>query len=228
MVTWGVANGADNSAFVFEEAEWLDGTYTYNVSATPGFMTLPFEIQGTTNGTLYKALGVKDHALQLQEATNIPAGEPFYYVPGVSAESQAITTEYFTLPTDDYSEVVTTLEAKTVNGLVGVFEATKVVKDCGYIFNGTIVTTNAGQVIAANSAYLATEVATEETGNINLPIDGTINSINSISLDSTMPTQVDVYTLTGVKVRSNVNAGGATRGLNKGLYIIGGKKIFVK
>ena len=115
-----------------------------------------------------------------------------------------------------------------MNGLVGVFEATKVAKDCGYIFNGTIVTTNAGQVIAANSAYLATEVATEETGMINLPIDGTINSINSISLDSTMPAQVDVYTLTGVKVRSNVNAGGATRGLNKGLYVIGGKKIFVK
>ncbi|MCI6823631.1 MAG: hypothetical protein MR881_09160, partial [Bacteroidales bacterium] len=228
VVTWGVANGADNSAFVFEDAEWYDGVYTYNVSATPGFMTLPFEIQGATNGTLYKALGVKDHALQLQEATNIPAGEPFYYVPGVNAESQAITTEYFTLPTDDYSEMVTTLEAKTVNGLVGVFKATPVVKDCGYIFNNTIVTTNAGQVIAANSAYLATEVPTEETGTINLPIDGTINSINSISLDSTMPAQVDVYTLTGVKVRSNVNAGGATRGLNKGLYIIGGKKIFVK
>ena len=228
VVTWGVANGADNSAFVFEEAEWLDGVYAYNVSATAGFMTLPFEIREAANGTLYKALGVKDHALQLQEATSIPAGEPFYYVPGVNDESQAITTENFTLPASDYSEVVTTLEAKTVNGLVGVFEATKVVKDCGYIFNGTIVTTNAGQVIAANSAYLATEVATEETGDINLPIDGTINSINSISLDSTMPAQVDVYTLTGVKVRSNVNAGGATRGLNKGLYIIGGKKIFVK
>ena len=228
VVTWGVANGADNSAFVFEEAEWLDGVYAYNVSATAGFMTLPFEIESATNGKLYKALGVKDHALQLQEATSVPAGEPFYYVPALDDENQPVTSEEFTLPASDYSEVVTTLEAKTVNGLVGVFEATKVAKDCGYIFNGTIVTTNAGQVIAANSAYLATEVATEETGTINLPIDGTINSINSISLDSTMPTQVDVYTLTGVKVRSNVNAGGATRGLNKGLYIIGGKKIFVK
>ncbi|MGM9692450.1 MAG: discoidin domain-containing protein [Alloprevotella sp.] len=228
VVTWGVANGADNSAFVFEEAEWLDGTYAYNVSATAGFMTLPFEIQGATNGKLYKALGVKDHALQLQEVTSVPAGEPFYYVPALDDESQPVTSEEFTLPASDYSEVVTTLEAKTVNGLVGVFEATPVVKDCGYIFNGTIVTTNAGQVIAANSAYLATEVSTEETGTINLPIDGTINSIGSISLDSTMPAQVDVYTLTGVKVRSNVNAGGATRGLSKGLYIIGGKKIFVK
>ena len=57
MVTWGVANGADNSAFVFEEAEWTDGVYAYNVSATAGFMTLPFEIESATNGKLYKALG---------------------------------------------------------------------------------------------------------------------------------------------------------------------------
>ena len=39
---------------------------------------------------------------------------------------------------------------------------------------------------------------------------------------------VDVYTITGVKVRSNVSKDKATDGLDKGIYIVGDKKYVVK
>lgn len=39
---------------------------------------------------------------------------------------------------------------------------------------------------------------------------------------------VDVYSLTGIKVRGGVEAAVATEGLPKGLYIVGGKKVLVK
>ncbi len=39
---------------------------------------------------------------------------------------------------------------------------------------------------------------------------------------------VDIYTLTGVKVKENVNSTTATQGLPKGIYIVGKKKVIVK
>ena len=39
---------------------------------------------------------------------------------------------------------------------------------------------------------------------------------------------IDVYTITGVKVRSNVSKNNATEGLGKGIYIVGGKKYVVR
>lgn len=39
---------------------------------------------------------------------------------------------------------------------------------------------------------------------------------------------VDVYTVNGILVRSEVKASDATSGLTPGIYIIGGKKVLVK
>lgn len=54
----------------------------------------------------------------------------------------------------------------------------------------------------------------------------------STGITVTVPTKeisdVDVYTITGVKVRSNVSKDKATEGLDKGIYIIGNKKYVVK
>ncbi|CCX64427.1 nuclease EndA/NucM family [Prevotella sp. CAG:1058] len=54
----------------------------------------------------------------------------------------------------------------------------------------------------------------------------------STGITVTVPTKdisdVDVYTITGVKVRSDIDPGQATEGLDKGVYIIGKKKYVVK
>ena len=54
----------------------------------------------------------------------------------------------------------------------------------------------------------------------------------STGITVTVPTKdisdVDVYTITGMKVRSDIDLGQATEGLDKGVYIIGKKKYVVK
>lgn len=54
----------------------------------------------------------------------------------------------------------------------------------------------------------------------------------STGITVTVPTKdisdVNVYTITGVKVRSDIDPGQATEGLDKGVYIIGKKKYVVK
>ena len=51
--------------------------------------------------------------------------------------------------------------------------------------------------------------------------------IKNISSDN-VNVNVDVYSLTGVKVKSNVKKSEATKGLSRGIYIVGNEKIFVK
>jgi len=52
-------------------------------------------------------------------------------------------------------------------------------------------------------------------------------SINSLPNNSTEPKFVDVYSIMGIKIRSQVKREQATIGLSKGVYIVEGKKIII-
>lgn len=54
--------------------------------------------------------------------------------------------------------------------------------------------------------------------------DEIINDVSGI-LGEADTENVDVYNLQGMKLRSNVPAGQATRGLSKGIYIVGHKRL---
>ncbi len=65
-----------------------------------------------------------------------------------------------------------------------------------------------------------------------------IDNIRLLSKDTNIPDaiesveaaakNVDVFTLTGIKVKENVNSSNATQGLPKGIYVVGNKKVIVK
>lgn len=57
--------------------------------------------------------------------------------------------------------------------------------------------------------------------------DGTLNGIGSVSQDGLQET-VSVYTLDGVRLRTDVARGGATQGLPRGIYLVGRHKVIVK
>lgn len=54
-------------------------------------------------------------------------------------------------------------------------------------------------------------------------LDDTLTAIESV--DGETDALVDVYTVNGVKVKSGVKASAALEGLNRGIYIVNGKKI---
>ncbi len=89
---------------------------------------------------------------------------------------------------------------------------TKIVDSCNDASKFNVL--NEGFVAKANGAHLYA-----------VADDGT-TAIEGVGVDA--EGVVDVYSLTGIKVRGGVEAAVATEGLPKGLYIVGGKKVLVK
>ena len=69
--------------------------------------------------------------------------------------------------------------------------------------------------------YVNSNTANDE---ILLCIDGVVTTIEVANMAESS-NYVDVYTLTGLKVKSNVKQAEALDGLKKGIYIINGKKV---
>lgn len=234
VVSWGSASGTDNSAFEFVETDnsW-EGNYHYDIDQKIQVVTLPIDIMVLVmDANFYKVHGKtstsdEDGTIELTLYQNdevIPAGTPFVYVPLESANEGATD---FTCVALSYDELEYDLTPKTDNGLVGVFQEQSVGNGMGLIFNGFVTLSISTDVVAAGSGYFNESVPTVETsGDYSLPLYGVISDISTVKVSNAE--KVDVYTLSGVKVRQGVKAATATSGLPKGIYIVGGKKIFAK
>lgn len=214
-------DGASNSAFTFKAIDLSEGEGLTYVPITPGvkqIITLPVEVVMFTGlGTAYTSTGIdaaSEDVVTLEEIDLgaddvLPAGEPFVYEAG---EGETELPVYITI--DDNCIPTWGFEAKTVNGLVGVFEGTSITDDAitagAWIYDEGILTkldedASAGtKKIAANGGYIlninATGVKTVQT-----TVDGNAAGAK-------------VYDLQGRRV---VKA-------QKGLYIVNGKKVIVK
>ena len=80
---------------------------------------------------------------------------------------------------------------------------------------------------------------TDQTGNLSFTNGGYYNQsgtlvgtvVNSTGIDAVTTLEyqtVNVYTLDGRLIRSAVPAAAAVKGLSKGLYLVGGKKVAVR
>ena len=238
LVAWDSANGADNSSFGFEEVTSdnlnVDGEFMWGVqSGAPQIITLPVAVSGVNSGTAYKFLGENaEHEFVFEEIDGVEAGVPFLFVADADLanneasfnlegnSSFANATEYATVAQDQ-------------NGMQGTFEDITVSDGCGVYYGGQFyILRNAVAYlrnVGANSGYFNGKQPKGVTaaGDYKFKVYGTVDSINQIVAgDSEAP--VNVYNLSGVLVRQNVKAGQATNGLAKGLYIVNGKKLFVK
>lgn len=80
--------------------------------------------------------------------------------------------------------------------------------------------TSAG-VGAANNTLLYID-------NVRLLAKNSNESVGIEQIETATPEWVDVYSISGVKLRSNVPAATATLGLQQGIYLVGGKKVVVR
>ena len=228
LVTWNSASGADNSAFAIESAEsFAPSIYFATVKAnTYSFLTLPLSVK--SNGQCYSVLGRNGSNIELAKIDgDIEAGTPFVYL----ADEDETSAELELVETDLESLTYAT-EGKNVNGFVGnLAPITDLHEGYGILSYGTttnIVDSQKGDAVSANSAYiLPSVVTTTETGDAQIAIDGNIDAIHNAAVSANAAV-VNVYTLAGVKVRSNVKAENAVNGLPAGLYIVGGQKVLVK
>lgn len=234
LVTWGAADGADNSSFIFTEVEdeMLNEIYWPINAGKTTFLTLPVAVE--SDGYAYSVAGRGERdgqaTVELSVITgDIAEGTPFVYMDESEADWVAFklaakATDYEGL----MAEAAT--EAKTVNGFVGTLAAIESLHvSYGILFEGrAVVDSKPGEGVGNNSAYLNPTVsAADGQGDAYLPLDGKVDAIEGV-VDAAAPAVVNVYNLSGVKVRSNVKSMNDLNGLPAGIYIMGNKKVLVK
>lgn len=208
-------------------------------------MTLPFELKG--DNTLaainegvktYKVMSLKvsdtSTQLGLKEQTEFAAGEPFimtvndYTLYDPAAESNPIS---FMVPATvvDTSSIVAnglvgTLQGKTFEKIgLGIFSASKL-----KITNANSVTSLTS--VAGRSGYIDPNQVVNEEGEPDLLIEvnGLMNGTEEIIAKVPGTGNVNVYTTQGQLLKTGVAPADAVKNLNKGIYIVGKKKIAIK
>lgn len=203
---------------------------------------LPYDITGLSgsgiDGMMYQVCGKqvdtngKTTAIKVKMVETVAAGEPFILTLGDPAEWNNAPTA------DDTVAVIFTTGENLVseavgnkNGLVGSFN-TKAFSVAGYgYFNGAglQVTTAEAYTTPTNSAWIDETLITEDAATWDELIavtNGVIDIIKDVNAGNNEI--VDVYTLTGVLVRKAVKSSSAMKGLPKGIYLVGTKKVTVK
>ncbi len=170
--------------------------------------------------------------IELTEIKKAAAGEPFILVTGNPAEAVEGLQDSINMYVD--MSAVTEYDGtnKIVNGLVAAVYGDSI-KSPGYgVFTDAVLkTTEEGKTayVKGLSGYIDAKSVVAGTGNTDLTIKGSgiLNSIEKID-EALRNGKVDVYTVDGKKVRSAVKETDADKGLNKGVYVIGKKKVLVK
>ena len=237
MVYYGVRTDA-HAPFMFYEADPDYFSTTYAIDAeenVPQIITLPIDVMmvysSECNNAL-KVLGKKDNTIQLTSFGDdeiIPAGTPFVIYTG-EGENFVMAD----LMVDSYEgalEQTYNYEIVQQNGLVSAPYGFEVEPGYGIIYEGEVIASEGGEWVKAGTGFFNSSLpVTEEEGEYSLVLSGEITgeglAVDGAELVKNVP--MDVYTISGVKVRSNVKAGVATKGLPKGIYIVGGKKVIVK
>ena len=197
-------------------------------------LSYPFDITEvyTIDYLPMEVLGMKDKNIHLAEIDGtIPAGTPF--VIKTVADDEGVIE--MNLPVSTWEEAVEmkhVYEPIIVKGLVSAPTAKVLPAGFGYIVNNAVITTIPNTRIKAGTGYFNKDIPAYDgpDGDMIVPVEGEISGVgagvDNVEIVKNVPS--DVYTVSGVKVRSNVKASAATKGLPKGIYIVGGKKVVVK
>lgn len=192
-----------------------------NVSATDYSGVEFYTVAGkrTENGTVKSVV--------LVEATELTAGTPYIF----RATTDKLVAAYS-------GDAVTV--AGSENGLYGALTAINAGQDADdttlegmYMLTGNkLQLCGKGCWLGANRAYInMTEVpeADASVKGLEIGFDGSVTAIETVKNNgASADVLTDVYTVSGVCVRTQVRVAEATIGLPKGIYLVNGEKVIVK
>ena len=234
MVVWNSAQGTDNSAFEFIKVNDDEFTSTMILEHSEPYTVhlLPFEIAAPTT-TVYTVTGIKDNAVQLEAILSdaIPAGTPF-----ICAEDTAVAKDFSVyLTVFSAGDIVYSYanDGLKVNGMTAVWEPDSVGANHHVIGTAdpTLLTrraallqTTKNSVVPANDAYFTITGMPEATvdGDAYIPLEKAIvDGVEKVVLGDIVVKNNRTYNINGQQVKS-------TKNLPAGVYIINGKKVYVK
>lgn len=202
----------------------VDG-YVRNVaSGDYGTICLPYAVaaEDMVGAEFFSIAGkvMKDgepQSMVLEQVTTLEAGVPYIF----SATSDKLIAAY---------SGKAVAEASEANGLVGSFEGQDVAEGMYLISaQNKVQLCGKGCKISGNRAYIDMDKVPEYSGEVGVN-QRLISFEDATGISETMAEGglADVYTLSGVEVRHQVNESEATQGLPQGIYIVNGKKVVVK
>lgn len=234
------ANGDHQQAWRFEPIDMEEGVqFNYFTGNNISIVTLPWATKGADainaiNGDDFITYAVKNleiteegTRLELTRKDEFEAGEPMIIVNGDYTSSEHPNVQVmFNTPTDVVDSVV-----NTANGLVGTLEGITVsTVGMGYFESGALKSTTGSKFFDGRSGYIDPgKVVNDTEAEVDLVIT-TSEILNGVQTAKAFKAseRVNVYSVDGVLVKKNVKAYDAAKGLKKGIYIVGGKKVLVK
>lgn len=166
----------------------------------------------------------------------IPAGTPFFYIGGgstLNVPENPTASDTTTMLVNLTIDKIIAKNPLTANGLIGTYYPTKVAKGFGVVKDEegvqSIGSTTEGQEIGWNSAYIdLSQVKNGEPGTITVPLTGDLETAIKDAIIDAQTGNVNVYSIDGILIKKNVKVSEATKGLAKGIYIVGKQKVAVK
>ncbi len=212
---------------ITEVKEWGESVYVPGTFAAKQAVPycLPFEVSAVIGeGILYEVSGIRQdgEAATLEliawpESGSIPAGTPFFVV----ADEDVEGVNFF-LNVNDLDDMVYSLEPQSYPaGFVAALSETQLQDGFCMFSGGKIIAATSEDETEANSAYLTGDLpVVTETGDLSLPMEAVPSQETGIASATAAASaaQSSAYDLQGRRVAK----------LTKGLYIVGGKKVYVK
>lgn len=202
----------------------VDGYIRSTTSGDYGTICLPYAVAAedmagaeffSIAGKVMK--GEEPQSIVLNQVTTLEAGVPYIF----SATSDKLIAAYS-------GKAVAV--AEEANGLIGSFEGQDVAEGM-YLISAQNKVQLCGKSckISGNRAYIDMNEVPEYSGEVGVN-QRLISFEDATGISETMVEGglADVYTLSGVEVRHQVNESEATQGLPQGIYIVNGKKVVVK
>lgn len=234
----------NNESCVLEE-----GSTPYNITLTRTLKAdkwntfcVPFDMNdeqlSANNITEVRKLtsAKEGNVLTFNKVTTVEAGVP--YIVKVSEEVSTIKVNNTTIKAAAPSTVEVSYDVAEVStgnkvAMTGNYTKQYVPKDAYFISNNMFYLADQADAVTLKGfrAYITATKGTAVSEGVEancffIDIDGVVTAASEVLADKeALQDVVDVYTMTGVKVRSNVQRAGALNGLAKGLYIVGGKTV---
>lgn len=202
----------------------VDGYIRSTTSGDYGTICLPYAVaaEDMAGAEFFSIAGKimkdgKPQSIVLEQVATLEAGVPYIF----SATSDKLIAAYS-------GKAVAV--AEEANGLNGSFEGQDVAEGMYLISaQNKVQLCGKGCKISGNRAYIDMNEVPEYSGEVGVN-QRLISFEDATGISETMVEGglADVYTLSGVEVRHQVNESEATQGLPQGIYIVNGKKVVVK
>ena len=202
----------------------VDGYIRSTTSGDYGTICLPYAVaaEDMAGAEFFCIAGkvMKDgepQSIVLEQVTTLEAGVPYIF----SATSDKLIAAYS-------GKAVAV--AEEANGLIGSFEGQDVAEGMYLISaQNKVQLCGKGCKISGNRAYIDMNKVPEHSREVGVN-QRLISFEDATGISETMVEGglADVYTLSGVEIRHQVNESEATQGLPQGIYIVNGKKVVVK